>query len=723
MKKNLIFGCSLLIASAWVVYSSLFFYSNSLKILSPQSFFTTQDTVYIVNNYREFQTENIHLKLHKTHLDSILNQLENKPFWEKIYFTKKDDSTIGKLMLEGKRALNVKDLISIYKLFGIDTTLAEIGKIVPLDFGTSLGGQKYFTIAQQPIVLLGVKDEKLNFNTCDSRATYNILSKNDRKDVYKTSTRSQVYITQQTKTSFNAVSDRDFYAVIPSNTSGFLFIEKNLLLSTFPKWKENKLLPIFEKGIMQAQFDGKKIALFAINGQYTPNEIKSLFAKDESYKNASVFPLNIATPNFQKPYATCLENMLILSAHKQTLEDLRVYYQIGKIFNTTRFYTNMVNTKPKEISVRWWGEHDLSLFNVPKTKEGSIVYQENAGQRVLVLNQVNSHTKANDFSKYKLLWTKTVGNASSIKTIKGLIAVWDKSNHKITVVSDNAEVTRTVRLKRTYLELKALRDGFVLIGKTNMLWIPTNNKEKTVAHDFEFQLQNIAADYTWEGRQELAFLTKKNLICFNVKSSKITTYKLPKSVGSPTNFYAFNYNGNLGFSMTNDKATVLFDTKTDKSERKKREGEIVSVEKFGLDVYYLLKNKVSFKIQKNDEATSHLSVPEDYVFFGSQNTDNVTCFVFRKNNHFVVYDLNNRQFSQFKASINTVEKVAVAKTNKNKKVIIFLDGVQNNLYLQIENQPKGESHHIEGSHFVYSKTTTQFITYLDGNLVCYQLNN
>ena len=724
MRKNIIFGSLLSIAAIWVIYSLFIFHYNSSNVLKPEVFFSTTDTVTIINKPEECKilVDNLSVSFNKIKLDSILNFMIVNPFWTKLYYTKSDDSTINKVVLEGNQTIDYKELRTIFQLFQLDTTEIYMRNLYTNSGISVQCSHQFIAFSILPFELHEKSKDDLNFNDCDNQASYNVLSKLERKDIYQNGTQSRSYITQTIKNTYIPVEDRNFYSVMPSQTSSFLFVEKNLLLSTFPKWQGNPILPAIDFGVMETKFEGKNVVYFEINGDYTPDELKDLYSNEDIDKNASIFPLKISIPSMQTPYATCIENILILCGNKQTLENVRINYQIGKLFNTSSFYTDLIKSKPKKVSVRWWGDYDLTPFELADSQEGALIYQKNSNQRIIALEQTDQNKKIEleTPSGNRLLWTTSVGNASTITTTNGVIAVWDKAANTVTLVSVDGKLIRKINLSRSFLTLNALTNGFTLIGKTNMLWIPTNADEKTVEYDFKEQLQNIAADYTWRGRQQLGFLTETQLICFDLADAKKTSYSLPEIESNPNNFYGFNLNGDLAFSITNSSETIIYNTKTKELNRTKKAGKIIAVEKINLQVIYLLKNENGYNIQRNDEEKVRLSIPNDYVFFGTQNTVNLTCFVFRKNNEFSVYDINKGTLSHFTSPINAVEKVAVVSTSKSTNFIFFLDGVQNNIYLQEENQLNNTSDHIEGSHFVYSKTNSQLITYLDGNLICYE---
>jgi|GEM_PF-5744873 len=724
MRKNIVFGSLLSIAIVWIIYALFIFHYNSSNVLKPEVFFSNTDTITVVNKPIEFnqKVENSSVSFNKTKLDSLLDFMIANPYWTKLYYTKSSDSTINKLILEGNQTIDYKKLKVVFQLFQLDTTQISMSNQFTSSGITVLCSHQFIAFSITPFELYEKSNDNMNFNNCDDQASYNVVSKLERKDVYQNGKESKTYITQTINNAYIPVEDINFYSVMPSQTSSFLFIEKNLLLSTFPKWQGNPLLQAVDFGVMETKFEGKKVVYFEINGDYTPDELKDLYSNEDIDKNASIFPIKHPIPSMQNPYATCIENILVLCGDRQTLENVRINYQIGKLFNTSSFYTDLVKSKPKKVSVRWWGNYDLSPFGLNSSKEGALIYQKNSNQRIIALEQSDENKKIeiDNPSGNRLLWTTSVGNASTITTTNGVIAVWDKASNTITLVNVDGKLLRKINLSRSFLTLNALTNGFTLIGKTNMLWIPTNADEKTVEYDFKEQLQNIAADYSWRGRQQLGFLTETQLICFDLADAKKTAYSFPQDESNPNNFYAFNLNGDLAFSITNSSETTIFNTKTKELSHNKKVGKIIALEKFNLQLVYLLKNENGYNIQKNDEEKIHLSIPSDYVFFGTQNTANLTCFIFRKNNEFSIYDINKGSLSHFTSPINSVEKVAVVSTSNSKNFIFFLDGVQNNIYLQEENQLTNKSDHIEGSHFVYSKTNSQLITYLDGNLICYE---
>ena len=56
---------------------------------------------------------------------------------------------------------------------------------------------------------------ELSFSAMDKEATYNIISANERTDVYAHQGEKSVFITQTNKNHYRAASDNDFYAVMP----------------------------------------------------------------------------------------------------------------------------------------------------------------------------------------------------------------------------------------------------------------------------------------------------------------------------------------------------------------------------------------------------------------------------------------------------------------------------------------------------------------------------
>ncbi|MEO9257841.1 MAG: hypothetical protein ABI207_05625, partial [Crocinitomicaceae bacterium] len=616
MRKNIVFGSLLSIALVWIIYALFIFHYNSSNVLKPEVFFSSSDTVTVVNKPVEYKkvVENTSIHFNQIKLDSLLNFMIENPYWIKLYYTKSTDSTINKLILEGNQTIDYKQLRGIFKLFQLDTTQISLSNQFTSSGVYIQCSHQFLALSITPFELYEKSNNNINFNNCDDQASYNILSKLERKDVYQNGKQSKSYITQKITNAYIPVEDINFYAVMPSQTSSFLFIEKNLLISTFPKWQGNPLLPAVDFGVMDTRFENTSVIYFEINDDYTPDELKDLYSNEDIDKNASIFPLKISIPNMQTPYATCIENILILCGNKQTLENVRINYQIGKLFNTSSFYKDLVKSKPKRVSIRWWGDYDLSPFGLSASKEGALIYQKNSNQRIIALEQTDENKKIEieSPSENRLLWITSVGNASDISTTNGVIAVWDNASNAITLVNVDGKLLRKINLSRSFLTLNALTNGFTLIGKTNMLWIPTNTNEKTVEYDFKEQLQNIAADYSWRGRQQLGFLTETQLICFDLVDEKKTAYSLSQNESNPNNFYGFNLNGDLAFSITNSSETIIYNTKTKELTHNKKTGKIVAVEKINLQVIYLLKNEKGYDIQRNDEEKTHLSVPSDY---------------------------------------------------------------------------------------------------------------
>lgn len=726
MRKNIfLFGC-LASAIVWMVYAFGFFHSNASRQLSPERFFAQTDTVYSINYPNETAATAVFktVLFQNKQVDSLAYWLQQSVDCERIYFQKNTTTGISKLLLEGKQNFSETQIKKILEKLQLPAASLYPNELQQLGMYYVLLQGKYLAFSLTTFDLQDKNLSELSFSAMDKEATYNIISANERTDVYAHQGEKSVFITQTNKNHYRAASDNDFYAVMPATTSQFLFIEKQLLIATYPEWKGNSLLQAMDKGWMQTVFQGKKVVYFELAGNYTPNELKDIYCGENVNKNASVVPLNLDIPEMHNPFATCIENIVILCEDERTLNDIRVLYQVGKLYNTCTTYKQFYKSSPQLVNARWEGNWDLSALQIGNSSQGNLVYQEKAGQRIFSWRQSASPVKEaiTEKTTYKLLWTSPVGNASAIETTSGIVAVWDKEANAVTLVNVEGQLQRKITTERNYLKLHALTNGFVLIGKTNMLWIPIDTQKKEIAFDFEEQLQNIAADYTWEGRQELAFLSEGKLICFDVERAKSIKFSL-KSTQAISNFYAFNLSGNLAFSLTNSEETMVFNTKSKQTEHFKRDGKIVAVEKINRQVLYVLKNQDGFSVQQNDEAPQKLAIPAEYVFFAFQHTENLTCLVLRRGTQFSVYDINKGTLSHFTSPTETVEKAAIVSVENSKNRIFFLDGVQNNIFLQTENESTTSSNHLEGSRFVFSKSSKQLLTYLDGNLVCYEFTN
>jgi hypothetical protein len=704
----------------WIIIACKLFYTNSQNILSPSSFFTDKDTVFCVNNALETKNSgNVEkLTFEKIAIDSVLQYSLAQNNWQRCYFSQSNDSSIAKLLIEGKQDFTLDEFKKIAQLFSFDTSMLVLNEIITQNTCFMLAKRNYIAFSISTIELDKLSSS-LDFNKNDLLASYTIQHANERKDFYKTAHSDNEYIVSSSKKTLRCVNDIDFYAVMPRLTNGFLFLEKNFLLRKFPEWKEQKILEVFSNGVIFSQFEGNPVYYFDINEKFTPSEIKDLFALISINTNNTIFPLNTTLPGMKNTYATDLENILIVSNNEKTLEKIRLNYQLGDLFIQTETYKNNVENQPKQVAARWWNYEKVNEIQLPKSSLGALTYIPKCSLQFIVLNHKKEVKKENQHKRFSIEWTCSVGNASDIKTSQGIIAVWDAVANHLSLVSSDAHLLQKIELERKFLSLFALRDGFVLLGKTNFMWIPVSQIQKIAQYDFKEPLQNIAADFTWEGSQKLAFISENNLLCFDVKTEKIEKYTLQRKNEIANNLFVYNQSGNLAFSITNEKETILLNTKSKKIEHVKRKGDIVAVEKFGMNVYYLIKNGKGFNIQENDTKIEPLSIPNDYVYFGAQNTPNITCFIFRKNEQFVIYDTQTKALHHFKAPINTVEKIAIVHTESGKNSAFFLDGVQNNVYIQNENNAMDNSIHFEGSHFVYSKSIKQFITYLDGNLICY----
>jgi hypothetical protein len=729
MKTRILFFLLLSLAFGWVGYA-LWLTKTHQTILSPETYFTADSEIQVINRPDFCLDIPENWAVNGLSLKNYLNQEETFTLWKTIALQVDSQSGKLKLLFEEKPGLTDTQLIDFLKQAGLqlpDKKESQQGEWY------IIRSHGFLALSQDPIHLKPASESPLGkqLGKRDIYSSYSVLTRTKREEVYCFPTHTRTYITtQEDFESFgesHVSDDGELYVIVPESYPDFLFVERQSLHILSDEWKNFPLTKYIDRGILLAGNTEESVVFIDLSGQYTPKEVLEEWAIDSNARQNNIYQLKISVNGMNKPYATGLENGLVVSSKKEVLERIRLSYQMGKGWSSTSQFSMMRRDTPHRVTMRWSGlsqiPEGLKKLLPMTVHNGNLVVRKSQKELVWSLYASSDSNENTDIApktdQTGIEWNFSLENKNSRFFLgEQTICVYNPDKGTISQVNVSGKVAQWIKVDEPIKTIHSLEGGFLIESFQKLIWFPEQPSDDKVKEiPFKGAISSNIARYIWTGHPSVGFISENVLYRISLKSGDIQRDRINQQIQlKDVQLHAFNYEGNLTFGLFHERNFHLFNTKKSTWKTINLDGNVLWSKKIDAKIHYLTKDGEMYNYHVFQERKRSFSEQMNYM--GYTLSASIPVFIFSKEGalKLVPDGIPSSQVHQLTA--RNPESILVVLNGLKAKYIIALNGISNEIeWLEPENNVKIVKN---GSQFLKFVSPNKVITYVDGQLVMYK---
>lgn len=527
--------------------------------------------------------------------------------------------------------------------------------------------------------------------------------------------------------------DLGLYNVVPKTVPFFEFVDKDLLTNLQPDWLNSPLLEYVESGIIFSALNNVNFYVLPIADLFSAKEILATIAGGADEANTQIKELMQVVPGQRKSYALALENNLILSSSQGVLESISLSYQMQTGFNTTKLFDLMMRNSSAKVHYRWYNQQQMlkpnTLMRLPIQTMYGYSYFRNRDKIMRFVSIGGNDQRPIDqrasVQETTVLWNFSLKNIQSSFHLNAnpVVGVYNPSDRAFSVVDGTGKIMTSIALTENMKSIQALDKGFLLETFEKLFWIPEQNEAGQRDYNFKGQIQSTIATYIWNGEEFITFISEQKLHKLSLKTGKTETIDIPVALSNQLpQLHAFNHKGKLHIGYFSDQNFHAMNASTNRWLKEATRGEVLYSEKIDGKIHFVeqVQGKGSHKILFGAEQQMLNAIQPNFVGMTKHNQESI--WIFRNNRDLFVY--RPKAIKGSLVSVSGVEISAFEPVFAGDKLVgmLVLDDVQNEVHYFKRNGEEIElsaGQKFRGSRFIKNIGNKQFVTFVDGQLVCY----
>ena len=733
MKARIIFGTLIVISLGWIGYT-LWLVDKHHQPLSIESYFSDESSVYIINRADNCLPEIPEISIHGFNVKQFIQDPHSFYYWKSISIQTDSTGSVFKLLLEEKSNLKDQYLTEFLETLSLNGEQYISHKPYHINGFFVCRANGYLAISTSPISNQENQVQApfaTRISRRDIHASFSIINRNETIESYCFRDFNKHYHSFDVENAVQAkaVNELDMYSVLPSFTKGFYFIEKNTLLQLLSEWDDQSFVNYIDRGIIYAKIDQKPVVFIDIVGQYVPQEIITEFAQDKSMVNSQIIMLNRSIGTLTLPYATGIENILVLCEDKDVLERIRLAYQMGDSYSKTKSFEDLKNHGAQQVHFRWQSPIDIAipvLSNFKSSFMGYGIYQQGNQLAVSFVQQENVKNEVVETQgKFGTVsWNFTLENKNSqFYQNNQAVCVYNPDKKTVSIVDVHGKVSTWMQLNENVKTIHPMENGFLIEQFNQLIWMadapPFDKKEIP----FKGAIASSIASYIWKGVPSISLISENKLYRISLRTGKSELTNIPSDNHvKKGQLHAFNHEGDLSFGVFTDSLLHIFNSKKDRWTTTLLPHKVVWSKKINGKIYYLAQTNQGYNYQELFKPTQSQLITTDYPYFNSSYDDGNSYFIFHSATNVEVYSTLDKSKNMFTISHPNPEMIYPIHHNNKLTGIISLNGIQNTMEVsRLESQINSAKNILNASQFIKFVKTNKVITFVDGQLVMYNL--
>lgn len=529
--------------------------------------------------------------------------------------------------------------------------------------------------------------------------------------------------------------DFDMYNVVPKSVSQFEYMDKDLLLKLYPKWKSSPLIEYVESGLLFSTLDQVNFIVLPISELFSAKDILESLTPAINEENLLIKVLVNAVPDHPKIHATVLENYIILSRNQATLESISLAYQMQQGFNTTDLFEQISKYSSEKVHHRWYNSQQMFQSNqkirLSFTGVYGYSYFRNRDKTMRFVSvgvneklQINNKKPREDI---KIAWNFSLKNLESTFHLNAspIVGVYNPADRSFSLVDGNGQIANAVTPSENIKSIHPLERGFLLETFEKLYWVSEQNQTGQRDYAFKGQIQSTIASYTWNREEYISFISEQKLHKFSLNTGKTQLVSIPVSINSQQpKLHAFNHKGKLRIGYFNNSFFYALDLSNNRWNKEPILGEVQYSEKINGKIHFVENSKVqaSHKVLYDREQQVFNVIKPKQVRQFKNNLEST--WVLQAGRDFYIY--SPQSISGNLVTIPNVEITSFEPVYSGSQFIgmLILDDVQSEVFFFKRLADETElsiNKTFRGSKFIKFTGNKRFVTMVDGQLVAYDL--
>ncbi len=690
--------------------------------LSPESIFNKKDSeILIINNVSETNLTEINFKYPINETKLINNLVSKQCYSERIYIS----AFRNRIMIELKTPWNSELVKKYFKIKNIYTRQKENTFIIADGFNAYFSG-KYLIIGKQ--IIEEENWDKISWPIWDKLASCNLLNFNNEttcEDYYfqsltLTKFQSSTHHTEKVK----QVNDFElFAAVLPKGITNYHFISKNYALKIGKLTKQDLLYQWCDQGFVSFEIDGIKVYVSDFNPNIDPFNLLNDETEEEELvsgskseysgiKLFSSFPTN-ENGSF---YIKYIEDKVVFSENQDAVNQVLAFYETGRTLALTpkakkTIYENLPSTicersisdekkftttiaHNKLITVSKIENNTLANYNIDKNEEKDKTITFNTDltiSHIIGSNDIQVCFAEGQFfgiKNGKKLWSKSFDG-----TIIGKPVCQDLLNN------GDQQVLFTTNRKIYLINLEGnTYKGFP---------ITLNHSPSSEAIFFDSK----------KGKQLIYLNTKNVIVKYNGQGKKLKTLKLSISPSNTTPFIFKDGKKNLAvITGKNGGQLIQLDNLSKKNSFATLNEQTVFCATDNIPAFFYPEKG---KLIRNDFTGKTTTVGSYAKIDLLRNLNGSTrqYVTFISDKKFQICDGSGKIIRTIDLPSSNVSDYQVLTLEDGSSVVVFLDSIENSIFLYTTKGKKITPNALEGQELICLSETS------DGILISTKGNN
>ena len=708
--------------SAFVIYSL----TEPKDDLSPNTVFSTKDnSVLIINRPEQYKWENadfVTLNENKIKAQALLPYL-NSSF--SIYISEQRPL----ILIESSNNWTIDKIKELFSLAKVRVKFAEKNQLQIEDFEGIFKANKLLLYKDQRLL----SQKSFNLNEIDPYSTFSKIFFYDKNPIITSSyvRNSRVIEYQITnskiKTSSKLVNDLDvFSGYIPTKSKSYKFYESNYLLDIDNSFSKSPISKLVKTGIVQYQFNGVPVLTFDFldGGDPIMNLNEILNVKEDNKSNAFFRNILISDSLLIKKddlYFLSYNSFAFVSKEKKVLDDILTEIKLAKTwrFNESEM-KRYTSDMPKLVNTRTLSDlyQSASVFigNKQLKTNVSISSKEEILNTEINYITINPQEKVIDFVTFNDAGNMIYVTNKTIVAVENGKIIWRKI---LTGKLINGIQKTSISQKGEHF-LKVVTSNEVHIFDKNGVYL---NKYPLKTSGIGFSGAGVF--YKWNSKNYFAISTFANeLLVFNNKGVQITKLNIP-DFDDWRNIDVYAKASILNMSITGRSNALIIDLTNKKIIDTIK---ISSISKFvdwknGTRMLTIDSSKLAIVNEKAQIINTNVNADAIMNVYGKG--ENALVFVKDKQ---LLKLINLKGVTLFSKSSSVIDPVHACHhvNSKGEKLVSFVDGIDNNVYLYNESNEIHPKAIVRGQKKVCisnSKGRAIFVTtLLDNKIIQYIIN-
>lgn len=738
MRTRIIFGIIIISSFCWIGYA-FWLVEKQHQTLSIHTYFGSDSPLFIINRVDGCLPEINLSAINDLNFSEFIQSEETFSYWKSVVVQIDSSGANTRILLEEKTTMNDEYLKSMLEKAGVWDNELPTHNPRMINNWYVVRANGFLAISNQPIVNTNKTTDSVfiqRIRNRDIHASYSVIDKKQSHEVYcfKDYQKHFQRSDSDLQTLSPEVSDLDLYSILPTSTNGFFFMEKTLLLDKMEEWRDESFSQYIDKGVVFANIENKTVLFIDIIGQYVPQEILTEFARDKSTLNSQIVLLNQEIGPISVPFATGIENVLIVCEDKDVLEKIRLSYQKNDVFSTSKVFSEIKNQGAHKVHFRWYNPLNLNspwMDKYPNAQIGYGIYSKATKQlSVTTIQKLDNSqpTHKIDVGAFgTVVWNFTLENKNSQFFLnEKTICVYNPEKKTISLVDIQGKVITWMQLTENLKTIHPMEGGFLIEQFNQLIWMEENAPYNKKEIPFSGAIASTIAPYIWKGVPSIGLISENKLYRISLNNGKSEITNIPGSNQiKKGQLHAFNHEGDLSFGVFSDSVLHVYNSKKERWKTTELDGNSVWSKKINGKIFYLSSTSTGYIYRELFKTNTLAAIATEKKFHSAYSDAKSTMFLFKQEKEIEVFTVESKSISSFQIDIENPEMIVPLIANNKITGIVSLNGILNKMSIVITNNSiidtNSSQNMLNASQFVKLVTANKVITFVDGQLVMYSL--